>query len=322
MRTGPSTLPPPGFARTRLAVLGQKRGNPTCPKESPLSGATALVTGATGGIGVEIARGLLARGLDTIVTGRNPNKIAQTLEAFREEGSAAERLLSATFDLADLETISSAVEGLARRLSGRSIQVLVENAGVWPSRYGTTKQGYEVAYGTNVLGHFVLRRRLQSAGLLAADARVVVLTGDIYCRAADCTPDYHYAGPLGGMQAYCRSKLGNVWAARELQRRSPQLTVAIVHPGVIASNLGGGGAVGRFLKSLFMLSPARGAQMPLICATQPDILPGGYYHNAVGLASFPTGDPALEDRRAELLWRGLEAQAASFSVLHPSNPSP
>ena len=72
---------------------------------------------------------------------------------------------------------------------GRRVDILVENAGIWPQRYATTRQGHEIAFGVNVLAHFVLRQQLQQRGLLR-DGRVVVVTGDIYLPASDCAPDF------------------------------------------------------------------------------------------------------------------------------------
>ena len=70
----------------------------------------------------------------------------------------------------------------------------------------------------------------------------VIVVGDIYILARGCSADYAYRGALGGQLAYCRSKLGNLWYARELARRHPSLRVHAVHPGVIATELGGSSA--------------------------------------------------------------------------------
>ena len=138
-------------------------------------------------------------------------------------------------------------DSIARAAASRAVDVLVENAGVWPQRYAETREGHEIAFGVNVLAHFALRRALAAAGLLGA-ARVVMLTGDIYILQSACTPDYRWAGRLGGMRAYCRSKLrqppldrggaGEALAPARGRRRDR---------GVVATNLGGdAGALGRF----------------------------------------------------------------------------
>jgi NAD(P)-dependent dehydrogenase (short-subunit alcohol dehydrogenase family) len=187
------------------------------------------------------------------------------------------------------------------------VDVLVENAGPWPQRYAQTRQGYEIAFGVNVLAHFVLRRELAAAGVLRS-GRVVMLTGDIYILASMCTPDFRWSGPVGGVRAYCRSKLGNLWIGAELARRSPGLEVAVVHPGVVATNLGGdAGALGNRLKRRIMISPELGAQMPLFCATQPGLESGGYWHNAHGRMRLAANDPARDTASAGKLWEICEA---------------
>jgi dehydrogenase/reductase SDR family protein 12 len=136
----------------------------------------------------------------------------------------------------------------------------------------------------------------------------VVLTGDIYILASRCTPDSRWSGPLGGMLAYCRSKLGNLWIAAELARRAPELEVAAVHPGVVATGLGGelGGAARR-LKEWLMIPPELGAQMPLYCATQPGLESGSYWHNVHGRMRLPPDDPARDAEGAARLWATCEA---------------
>ena len=258
------------FSQPKIAV----------PLTTPYRGEIAVVTGGTGGIGYEIVRGLIERGLDTIVVGRSEKKLKETVEDFKAFGSAR-------VDLADLETVETGAQEIKKLLGQRKIKVLVENAGVMPEKKGKTKQGLELAFGVNVLGHFALRNKLLD--VMDKEPRVVCVTGDIYCRSKDCTPNFNGSGT----DAYCRSKLGNIWIARELAKRQTSWSVCAVHPGVIATDLGGGG---RALKAAMgLISPEQGAQMPLFCATQPRILSGAYYHNSYGLVPvrFPPTDSAL-----------------------------
>jgi NAD(P)-dependent dehydrogenase (short-subunit alcohol dehydrogenase family) len=295
--------------RMLAASFFQAARTPRCPDAPRLDGRLAVVTGATGGIGLEIARGLAARGAELILPCRDPRKGAALLERLRAGAGAAAPARLVELDLEDLDGVRRGADAIAGLAAGRPISLLVENAGVWPSRPQTTRQGHEQAFGVNVLAHFVLRRQLQRAGLLR-DARVVVLTGDIYILESACTPDYRWQGRGGGMRAYCRSKLGNLWIAGELVRRFPELTVHVVHPGVVATNLGGRvGALGDRLKRLVMLSPEQGAQMPLVCATQPDLANGGYYHNSLGRMRLSPGDPALDTGAAGKLWELCETLA-------------
>jgi NAD(P)-dependent dehydrogenase (short-subunit alcohol dehydrogenase family) len=292
------------------ASLGQARRTPRCPATPRLEGRVALVTGATGGIGLEIARGLAARGASLILPCRDPAKGAALRERLLSTpGSVAPPQL-VPMDLEDLDGVRRGAGEVVRLCAGRPLELLVENAGVWPARPRITKQGHEIAFGVNVLAHFALRQQLAHAGALAPDARVVVLTGDIYILERACTPDYRWSGRLGGMRAYCRSKLGNLWIASELLRRRPQHSVYVAHPGVVATQLGGEvGALGDRVKRAVMLSPELGAQMPLVCATQPGLVNGGYYHNAHGLMRLHPADPARDARSAAALWELCESLA-------------
>jgi protochlorophyllide reductase len=293
------------------ASSGQARRTPRCPDTPRLDGRLAVVTGATGGIGLEIARGLARRGASLVLPCRNPEKgerVARELAGQIEPGARVDLV---EMDLEDLASVRSGAAAIARAAAGRQVDVLVENAGVWPQRYARTRQGHEIAFGVNVLAHFALRRALAAAGRLAA-TRVVVLTGDIYILASACTPDFQWKGRSGGMQAYCRSKLGNLWIASELAKRSPALSVRVVHPGVVATGLGGEvGAIGSFFKRRFFISPELGAQMPLVCATQPELESGGYWHNVHGRMRLAPEDPARDATGASKLWETCVALASA-----------
>ena len=293
------------WLRMLRPLLGQARRTPRCPLKPRLEGQLAVVTGATSGIGVEIARGLARRGAELVLTCRDPAKGARVRDGIRAESGALVSL--APLELSDLASVDGALDAIATAADGRHVDVLVENAGIWPQRYEITRQGHEIAFGVNVLAHFALRRGLQQRGLLAG-GRVVVVTGDIYVLASDCTPDFRWQGRRGGMQAYCRSKLGNLWIATELTRRFPELAVYSVHPGVVASQIGG--SMGPFvdrLRTRLMLSPELGAQMPLVCATQEGLERGGYYHNTAGRLHFSQRDPAQSPAAAAELWTTCEA---------------
>lgn len=306
----PETNASPKLAPRMLGgMLGQARRTTRCPDTPRLDGRLALVTGATGGIGLEIARGLARRGAELILPYRNAAKGERVREQLRSE--AAAEVHRVEMDLEDLDSVRAGAEATERLAAGRKLDVLVENAGIWPRRYAETKQGHEIAFGVNVLAHFALREQLRRRGLLL-DGRVVVLTGDIYILQSSCTPDWTWRGPRGGMKAYCRSKLGNLWIAAELLRRRPELSVFVVHPGVVATNLGGSaGAIGDRIKSWFMLSPELGAQTALVCATQDGLENGGYYHNVHGLMRLAEADPARDSVAAAKLWDECVALASA-----------
>lgn len=280
-----------------------------CPPAPRVDGKLALVTGGNTGIGLETSLGLAHRGAEVIIAARNEDRARDALERIQTETNRVGQFLP--LDLSDLGSVKTAAEQLGDNGNGRKIDILVANAGIWPTKYAASAQGHEIAFATNVLGHHVLIRRLIDDGTLAADARVVIVTGDIYALQKDCTPDYHYRGALGGKFAYCRSKLGNLWQTYELARRYPDLTVVAAHPGVVATGLAGpnDGMVGNLKRNAFL--PAKsGAQTSLYCATQPDIVSGAYYHNLLGRVLLNPDDAAADRGKAKALWGVLEQLGA------------
>ncbi|MEM9304376.1 MAG: SDR family NAD(P)-dependent oxidoreductase [Pseudomonadota bacterium] len=293
------------ISRLMRCMVAQRRRAVSYPPAPDLGGRTALVTGGTGGIGLETARGLLDCGATVVITARNAARAESTMSQLTDgHGARAARLAVVSLDLADLATVPAAAEAIRDRLQGAHLDILVENAGMQPHQHALTAQGHEIAFGTNVLGHFVLRRAL--ADTLASDARVVIVTGDIYLLQRECTSSFAYGGPLGAMRAYCRSKLGNIWIARELQRRRHELSVGIVHPGVVATGLAGASGLTEWIMNRMLLSPREGARTSLFVAAQPTITPAGYYHNTRGHVRFSDGDPALDEAGARRLWEECE----------------
>jgi NAD(P)-dependent dehydrogenase (short-subunit alcohol dehydrogenase family) len=286
--------------RLATAIWRQEARTLRCPDAPRLDGKRALVTGGNAGIGLATCAGLLRRGAEVVMAARNPVKGAAAREALLREAPAGASLQPVTLDLADLRSVHACARTLTERHA--PLDIAICNGGIWPQRYESSPQGHELAFATNVLGHFALLRELIGANAVHPDARIVVVTGDIYVMARECTPDYRFDGALGGMRAYCRSKLGNIWIARELQRRHPELHVAIAHPGVVATDLGGAPPP-RFdgIRRRLMLPTVLGAQTPLFCATQP-LAKGVYVHNTLGEVALEGNDPGADRAAAERLW--------------------
>jgi NAD(P)-dependent dehydrogenase (short-subunit alcohol dehydrogenase family) len=306
------TATPPSAVPLRLmrCIWRQAARSPVCAQTPRLDGKCALVTGGNAGIGLEISRGLARRGAEVIVAARNTSTSEQACKTIAAETGST--LHHVRLDLADLDSVVAASAQLKELMGNRPLDILVANAGIWPKVYAESAQRHEIAFATNTLGHHVLVRRMLEQGLLRR-ARVVVLTGDIYIRQSECTSDFKYEGASGGALAYSRSKLGNIWFAAELQRRYPDLEVCAVHPGVIASGLGGKATgFAAFMQGIMLLDVERGAQTPLWCATQPDVERGAYYHNTMGRLVLSQSDPAASAQKAGKLWALLEQLSADF----------
>jgi len=106
----------------------------------------------------------------------------------------------------DVARISDSLDRFEAVLQGRRPDVLVANAGLWPTRHAFSAQGHEIAFATNVLGHHALVQGAIDRGLLSGSARILVVTGDIYVMSSDCTADHRYrgAGPPCACTRYTR----------------------------------------------------------------------------------------------------------------------
>ena len=306
------------WALRMLAPLWRQEARSlVCPETPRLDGQRALVTGGSEGVGLATCRGLLQRGARVTMASRSVAKGERARALLRGELGSEAPISFLPLDLSDLLRVSEAAATLTTHLGGQRLEILVCNAGLWPRRYDVSPQGHELAFATNVLGHFFLLRNLVGRHL-APNARVVILTGDIYILASGCSPDYTYRTPMGGMLAYCRSKLGNLWLARELQRRHPELRVRVAHPGVVATSLGGErkGLAGALSRRM-MLDPVRGAQPTLYCVTQPDIPSGAYVHNVRGIMRLSGKDPASNGLAAMRLWDQCETLCQGYLTSRP-----
>ncbi|QZT35642.1 SDR family NAD(P)-dependent oxidoreductase [Halosquirtibacter xylanolyticus] len=279
----------------------QKVKTPRCPSTPRLDNQIAVITGGSRGIGLETTRGLLARGAEVVVFSR------KSFNADTIVSSHLSRLHHIKLDLSDIETIQYALVHLKEVLQDRKIDILINNAGVALRKpYTLSKQGYEMTFAINVLGPHILFRELHENALLSTHAHIINIAGDIYSIAKGCTTNFKYEGK-NGMIAYARSKVGVMWWSNECKKVYPQYTINTIHPGVVPMGLGSEieGWRGRLLNQIF-LSPKQGAQMTLICCTQPEIEDGAYYHNTLGKAKVPKGDISLDRIAAIELWQRME----------------
>lgn len=249
-------------------------------------GRTIVVTG-TGGLGFETALALARAKGEVIIAGRNPAKGAEAVN--RIIGAVPGATVSfGQVDLGDLESV--AAFGQRLRQSHAKVDILINNAGVMtPPDRRLTKDGFELQFGTNYLGHFALTAHLLPLLRQAGVPRVVTLSS--IAARTDGAIDFDNLQAERGYKAmaiYGQSKLACLLFALELQRRSDAagwaLSSIAAHPGISRTELLHN-APGRFsVKSLlrsamwFMFQPAaQGALPTLFAATAPEARGGGYY---------------------------------------------
>jgi NAD(P)-dependent dehydrogenase (short-subunit alcohol dehydrogenase family) len=198
-----------------------------------LIGRTVLVTGATDGLGRALARALAERGATVLVHGRDPERIAATVDELRRAAGAEDRVRSYRADFASL----AEVRAMAGELLGAEerLDVLVNNAGIGTDVPGggermESADGYELRFAVNYLAGYLLTERLLDLLTRSAPARVVNVSsaGQMPLDFGDPMLERGY----DGVRAYCQSKLAQVMQAIDLSERFPpdQLTANALHP--------------------------------------------------------------------------------------------
>jgi NAD(P)-dependent dehydrogenase (short-subunit alcohol dehydrogenase family) len=252
------------------------------------SGKLAVITGATGGLGLETALGLAGAGAEVVLSGRNPTKGRSAEALIRKQYKNA----NVRFEVADLASLASVANFADRMISaGRPIDILVNNAGVMALRErGTTADGFETQFGTNYLSHFALTGRLLPL-LKPAKARVVQLSSIAHRPGRIRLDDLNYSQGYKPFPVYQQSKLAMLMFAIELDRRSAAngwgLTSVAAHPGIATTDLvANGPSVGAnvFVRTIIPIaerilghSAAAGALPTLMAATMPGVKGGQYF---------------------------------------------
>jgi NAD(P)-dependent dehydrogenase (short-subunit alcohol dehydrogenase family) len=245
-----------------------------------LEGRTFLITGANTGIGHETARALAARGARLHLACRSEDAGRRTIEEITAQtGNRELALLS--LDLGDLDSVRRCADAFLS--TGEPLHVLINNAGL-AGAHGMTASGFEIAFGTNHVGPFLLTSRLLDRLRSSAPARIVNVASVAHYNAPgiDWEAIRKRTRSFTGMREYSTSKLANVLHAQELGRRldGAGVTTYALHPGTIASDIWR--RVPWPLRPLMtrrMQSPEQGARTSLYCATSPDVAgeTGGYY---------------------------------------------
>ena len=253
----------------------------------PQTGRTAVITGATGGLGYETALALAGAGRPCLLTGRNEAKGRLALQQIRRQFPNA----AIDYENLDLAKLSSVAEFAARFASSHgSLDLLVNNAGLMaPPKRQETADGFEIQFGTNYLGHYALTAHLLAVLRRGHQPRVVNLSSLAHRSGAIDFADLQGKQSYTSWKAYCQSKLAMLIFAIELQRRSDAagwgLMSNAAHPGyartdLIANGPGSSGLlwlIGKVLQPYVSHTAAAGALPTLFAATSPDAKAADYY---------------------------------------------
>jgi len=267
----------------------------------------AVVTGANRGIGLAVARSLAGRRFHVVLACRDGASGAAARDAILAGGGSASLVVGDLGSLAATRALAAALQEACPR-----IDLLVQNAGLWPSRRELNEDGFERAFAVNHLGPFLLARllepRLCDAGSPSpSPARVVMVSAGLYVKGApdlERTPtgdDFH------AIKTYATTKCASLMMMPLLAERwAPHgVTVDAVHPGVIRTDLGARpGALGLLLRLVKRLwkTPEEGAR-PVVRLALEERGSGRYFHLDEEMALAPVAaDAAL----ARALWQHAE----------------
>jgi NAD(P)-dependent dehydrogenase (short-subunit alcohol dehydrogenase family) len=203
-----------------------------------LSGKVAIVTGASAGIGVETARALAAAGARVVLAARNAERTREAADSIRARVPGA-RLEVGMLDLTSLASVRAFA---AWYLDAHDeLQLLINNAGVMYTPFEHTAEGFELQFGTNHVGHFLLTCLLVPALLAGAPSRVVNLSSAGHAGSDIVWDDPNFERrEYEKFASYGQSKTANILFSVELDRRLADRGVHAyaVHPGMIATELG------------------------------------------------------------------------------------
>ena len=304
-----------------MTTFGQTSTTDEVLEGVDLGGRHALVTGASSGLGIETTRALAAHGASVTMAVRDVAKAAKVRDDLLAAVPGAD-LEVRELDLASLASVRAFCSGYLADRS--SLDLLIGNAGVMACPFGHTVDGFELQFGTNHLGHFLLARELLPLLQATPGGRVVLLSSSGH-RISDVDlddPGFERT-PYEAWEAYGRSKTANSLCAVALDRRLAEhgSQAMAVHPGFIITDLG------RHLtretydalqarwsdarEQPFQKTVEQGAATTVWAATSPELAgqPAWFYEDCA--RAEPTEDPAavhgvrpyaVDPERAEALW--------------------
>ena len=305
-----------GIILTTALALGKKYWDGgVCRLNRNLSGKIIIVTGSTAGIGEETARGLAAHNATVILAARSQERADIIIEDVKKSNKNA-KIEFVKLDLSDLKSIKQFVKVFKQKYS--HLDVLINNAGALGFAERTiTKDGFEMTFGTNHIGHFYLTLLLLDSLKKSEDGRIINVAAKLVEQNMMRWDDLNFEKDYSWLAAYSQSKISNVLFAKELQKRLKDTNVKAVslHPGVVRTE------IWRYMVekigwkvALIILYPAllyfakskeQGSQTTLYCAMEDfDKLKGGAYY--ADCREKAVSSEALDATNQERLWKVTE----------------
>ncbi|XP_070577918.1 retinol dehydrogenase 11-like [Ptychodera flava] len=281
-----------------------------CKSTARLDGKTVIITGANTGIGKETAKDLAGRGARVILACRDLEKANQAAAEVKKT-SGNQNVIVKKLDLASLASVREFAADINKEES--RLDILLNNAGVMWCPYMKTKDGFEMQFGVNHLGHFLLTNLLLDLLKKSAPSRIVTVSsmGHAFVKRV-CFEDLNGEKSYNTMHAYSQSKLANILFTRELSKRleGTGVTANSLHPGAVDTDLSR--YIPRILWNilyavlypmwmLVLKMPKDGAQTSIHCAVAEELdgVSGLYFSDCA--VKEPTSQ-AKDDGVAKKLW--------------------
>ncbi|KAF1834562.1 NAD(P)-binding protein [Decorospora gaudefroyi] len=313
--------------QAQITSIGMSKSFDPARDIGSLEGKIILVTGGNAGLGKQTIAYLAAHNPTRIYLGaRTASKAQDAITSIKSSVPSSCEIVHLPLDLTSFSSIADAAQTLKRQES--RLDVLINNAGIMASPYSTTKEGYEIQFGTNHMGHALLTKlllpiMLETAKKPGADVRIVSLSsmGHYITGKKGIEFDQAALEKENTWRRYGSSKLANILFARSLAIEYPSITSVSLHPGVILTDLFSNMRTNVFLKMglwiygllAFFLpghykSPEGGALNSTWCATvERSKLENGAFYTPVGVNNKGSGWARDEGLRKKL-WEWTEGE--------------
>ncbi|XP_061523054.1 retinol dehydrogenase 12 isoform X2 [Phycodurus eques] len=259
--------------------------------EERLDSKTAIITGANTGIGKETARDLAARGARIIMACRDLERAEEARSEILEDTGNA-NVVVRKLDLSDCRSIRAFAELINKE--EKQVNILINNAGIMMCPYSKTTDGFEMQFGVNHLGHFLLTYLLLDLIKVSAPARIVVVASVAHTWTSLRLDDLNSENGYDTMKAYGQSKLANVLFARALAKKLKVQSDLWRHQHQCIQ-------VAVKIFRIFTKTTVEGAQTTIYCAVQPGLesQSGAYFSDC---APARCSRSASDDDLAQELW--------------------
>ena len=298
-----------------LLFLGKKWfSGPICRKIENLTGKVVIITGSNTGIGKETARALANFGATVILACRDEKRANEALIDIKST-TKNNNVHFMKLDLSDFDSIRLFARNFKNKYD--KLHILINNAGLNTRERATTKQGFEMHFGVNHLGHFLLTSLLMDVLKTSSPSRVINVSsmGNKFSNFnfEDLQAEKSYVS----FDAYCKSKLANIAFTCELNKRSEKFGVKAfsLHPGAVITEISRDSLKVWYIKFfIYLLWPIlyytfkntiQGAQTTIFCAVQDfNLLKGGEYYSDCKIAK--TNPQGKDDKLMIKLWEKSE----------------